>query len=400
MKKLAISAAILAATSTLSLADHHKMSITEKPFGKTEDGTEVTLYTLKNESGMTVSITNYGGIVTSIVVPDRNGKPGDVACGYDSVEDYIAGSPYFGCITGRYANRIAKGKFSLDGKEYTLAVNNGPNHLHGGEKGFDKKVWKATPKSTEKAVSLKLTYTSPDGEEGYPGNLDCTVTYSVPKDQNALRISYKATTDKATPVNLTNHTYFNLAGHGAGTHLKHSVMINADKFTPTDETGIPTGELAAVKDTPFDFTKPHKIGARIEAEHEQIKFGKGYDHNWVINQEKPGEMTLAARVVEPTSGRVLEVRTTEPGIQFYTGNYLDGSNVGKSDKKYEHRYAFCLETQKYPDSPNQKGFPSSILKPGETYKQVCVYKFGVRKKKGEGAKKKEASTGGTPEKKK
>jgi len=379
MKKLATIVATLTATCSIAAADHHAMSIKEKPFGKTEDGTEVTLYTLTNESGMTVSITNYGGIVTSIIVPDKDGKPGDVVCGYDKVEDYIAGSPYFGCITGRYANRIAKGKFTIDGKEYTLATNNGPNHLHGGEKGFDKKVWKATPKTTEKAVSLKLTYTSKDGEEGYPGNLKCTVNYSLGKTNNALRISYNATTDKATPVNLTNHSYFNLAGHGTGTHLDHKIMINADRYTPTDETAIPLGELAPVKGTPFDFTKLHKIGERIEAENEQIKFGKGYDHNWVINQEKPGEMTLAARVIEPTSGRVLEVRTTEPGIQFYTGNFLDGSNVGKGGKKYEHRYAFCLETQHHPDSPNQKNFPSTILKPGDTYKHVCIYKFGVRK---------------------
>ena len=379
MKATSIIPTILAITCHLALADHHEMSLSEKPFGKTADGTEVTLYTLKNETGMTVSITNYGGIVTSIIVPDKDGKPGDVVCGYDKVEDYIAGSPYFGCITGRYANRIANGKFTLDGTEHTLAVNNGPNHLHGGELGFDKVVWKAVAKANEKAATLRLTYTSKDGEEGYPGELKCTVTYALPKATNALRITYSATTDKATPVNLTNHSYFNLAGHGAGTHLDHSIMINADRYTPTDADAIPTGELAPVKDTPFDFTKAHKIGERIDAENEQIKFGKGYDHNWVINQQKPGEMTLAARVTEPTTGRTLEVRTTEPGVQFYAGNFLDGSNLGKGGKAYEHRSAFCLETQHYPDSPNQKAFPSCILKPGEKYSHVCVYKFGVQK---------------------
>ena len=379
MKTFALSAAVLVTTTLLASADHHEMSITDKPFGKTKDGTEVKLYTLKNATGMTVSITNYGGIVTSIIVPDKDGKPGDVACGYDKVEDYIAGSPYFGCITGRYANRIAKGKFSIEGKEYTLATNNGPNHLHGGDVGFDKRVWKASTVKDDNSVQLVLNYTSPDGEEGYPGKLDCKVTYRLPKKENALHIDYLASTDKATPVNLTNHTYFNLAGHGTGTHLDHEIAINADRYTPTDATAIPTGELAPVKGTPFDFTTSHKIGKRIDADHEQIKFGKGYDHNWVINQKKPGELTLAAHVSEPTSGRVLEVHTTEPGIQFYTGNFLDGSNVGKGGKVYKHRYAFCLETQHYPDSPNQKSFPSCILKPGETYKHTCIYKFSTQK---------------------
>ena len=377
MRITTLATSLIAASTLLAQSKEPAMSIIETPFGKTEDGTEVTLYTLGNESGMSVSITNYGGIVTSIIVPDRDGNPGDVVCGYEKVEDYIAGSPYFGCITGRYANRIAKGKFSLDGQEYTLAVNNGPNHLHGGEAGFDKKVWKGVANTNEKGATLRLTYTSNDGEEGYPGNLKCTVTYALPKETNALRITYRATTDKATPINLTNHSYFNLAGHGSGTHLDHSIMINADRYTPTDETSIPTGELAPVRGTPFDFTKPHKIGQRIDADHEQIKFGQGYDHNWVIKQEKPGEMTLAARVTEPTTGRILEVRTTEPGVQFYAGNFLDGSNIGKGGKAYERRSAFCLETQHYPDSPNQKDFPSCILKPGEKYSHVCVYRFGV-----------------------
>jgi aldose 1-epimerase len=379
MKTIAFTTAILAATCFLASAKESTMNITRKPFGKTTDGTEVELFTLTNDSGMSVSITNYGGIVTSIIVPDRDGKPGDVACGYDKVEDYIAGSPYFGAITGRYANRIAGGKFSLDGKEYELATNNAPNHLHGGKIGFDKRVWSPTPKKGGDSVSLELRYKSPDGEEGYPGELSCTVIYSLPKGENALHISYHATTTKATPINLTNHSYFNLAGHGAGEHLDHEIMINADRFTPTDETAIPTGELRAVKGTPLDFTTPHKIGERIGANDEQIKFGKGYDHNWVINQKKPGELTLAARVYEPTSGRVLETFTTEPGVQFYTGNFLDGTNIGKGGKVYKHRYAFCLETQHFPDSPNQKSFPSTILKPGEKYSHTCIYKFSTKK---------------------
>ncbi|MFT4547474.1 MAG: aldose 1-epimerase [Verrucomicrobiales bacterium] len=379
MKTALIFALTLTVTCLQASADHHEMKLTEQPFGKTTDGTEVKLYTLTNETGMSVSITNYGGIVTSIVVPDKNGKPGDVVCGYEKVEDYIAGSPYFGCITGRYANRIAKGKFSLDGEEYTLATNNEPNHLHGGVVGFDKKVWTATTVKDDGSLQLVLNYSSPDGEEGYPGKLDCKVTYRLPNKENSLHIDYEATTDKSTPINLTNHSYFNLAGHGSGTHLEHEIAINADRYTPTDATAIPTGELAPVKGTPFDFTTSHKIGERIEADHEQIKFGKGYDHNWVINQPKPGVLTLAAHVFEPTTGRILEVHTTEPGIQFYTGNFLDGSNIGKGGKVYKHRYAFCLETQHHPDSPNQKNFPSCILKPGDKYTHTCIYKFGIKK---------------------
>ena len=379
MKTPIIATLALTASCLLAQADHHLMSISDKPFGKTSDGTEVQLYTMKNETGMTVSITNYGGIVTSIIVPDRDGKPGDVVCGYDKVEDYIAGSPYFGCITGRYANRIAKGKFTLDGKEYTLATNNDPNHLHGGDVGFDKRVWEATSVKDGDSVQLILNYSSPDGEEGYPGKLDCKVTYRLPKNENALHIEYEASTDKATPINLTNHSYFNLAGHGSGTHLEHEIAINADRYTPTDSTAIPTGELAPVEGTPFDFRTSHKIGERINADHEQIKFGLGYDHNWVINQANPGELTVAAHVYEPNSGRTLETHTTEPGIQFYTGNFLDGSNVGKGGKVYKHRYAFCLETQHHPDSPNQKNFPSCILKPGEKYSHTCIYKFGTKK---------------------
>jgi aldose 1-epimerase len=358
------------------------MTIEKSPFGKTEDGTAVDLYTLTNDKGASVKITNYGGTITSINVPDKDGKMADVVCGFNSVEEYIKGSPYFGCITGRYANRIAKGKFTVDGKEYSLATNNESNHLHGGLKGFDKQVWTAKENKKDDRIGLSLSYVSKDGEEGYPGELKTVVTYTW-DNNNALRIAYSATTDKATVINLTNHSYFNLAGEGSGDVLDHRVKLNCDRYTPTDETAIPLGELAPVKDTPFDFTKPLAIGMRIGDDNQQLKWGKGYDHNFVINQEEPGKMTLAAVVVEPKSARTLEVRTDQPGVQLYTGNFLDGTVTGKSGKKYEHRNAFCLETQIYPDSPNQKGFPKATLAPGETYKHVCVYKFGVRKPKAE-----------------
>lgn len=376
MKPFFALATALAAT-TLPLS---AMTIEKAPFGKTTDGVAVDLYVLTNDKGASVRITNYGGTITSVNVPDKDGKMADVVCGYNSVEEYIAGSPYFGCIAGRYANRIAKGKFTVDGEEYTLAVNNGPNHLHGGLKGFDKQVWEAKEIKKEDRVGLKLTYTSKDGEEGYPGTLETTVTYTW-DNNNALRISYTATTDKTTVINLTNHSYFNLAGEGSGDILKHRVKLNCDRYTPTDETAIPLGELAPVKGTPFDFTKAHTIGERIGDDNQQLKWGKGYDHNFVINQEEPGKMTLAATVVEPKSGRLLEVQTDQPGVQFYTGNFLGGDNVGKGGKSYVHRGAFCLETQIYPDSPNQKGFPKATLAPGETYKHTCTYKFGVRKPK-------------------
>ena len=351
-----------------------KFSVTSKPFGEI-DGKSVELYTLSNESGAKVSITNYGGTVTSIVVPDKDGEMGDVVLGFDSVAEYVEKSPYFGCITGRYANRIANGKFTLDGKDYSVATNNDPNHLHGGLKGFDKKIWKARIGNMGDSPSLVLTYTSPDGEEGYPGTLNNSVTYTWTQD-NALRIRYKSTTDKPTILNLTNHSYFNLAGEGDKTNLQHRVKINAEHYNPIDETSIPTG-IAPVEGTPFDFRKPTQIGKRINEGNEQLKNGKGYDHNFVLKKTDDGKLMTAAVVTEPTSGRILTVKTTEPGIQFYTGNFLDDLK-GKGGKNYAHRSAFCLESQTFPDSPNQKEFPSPVLRPGETYSQVTVYHFGLK----------------------
>jgi aldose 1-epimerase len=348
--------------------------ISSKPFGKVGDK-PVKLYTLKNANGMEVDITNYGGIITKLTAPDSKGKYADVVLGFDSIDKYLAGHPYFGAIIGRYGNRIAMGKFKIDGKEYTLATNNGPNSLHGGLKGFDKVVWAAEPGKGEDP-SLTLTYTSKDGEEGYPGTLKVKVVYTL-TPKNELKIDYHATTDKATPLNLTNHSYFNLAGEGSGDILGHVLTLNADKFTPTDETAIPTGELKSVEGTPFDFRKPHAIGERINDKDEQIKFGKGYDHNFVLNG-KGKDLKLAARVTEPTAGRIMEVLTTEPGVQFYTGNYLEGKEIGKSGKAYKYRHGFCLETQHYPDSPNQPKFPSSILKPGVEYNSATIYRFSAK----------------------
>lgn len=334
------------------------------------DGKAVKLYTLKNKSGASVTISNYGGTVTSIIVPDKKGDLADVVLGFDTLAEYREKSPYFGCITGRYANRIAKGKFTLDGTEYTLATNNDPNHLHGGEKGFDKKVWSATVKNGE----LVLNDTSPDGEEGYPGTLKTTVTYRW-TDKNALEIDYKATTDKPTVINLTNHTYFNLAGEGTDTILDHQLQINATRYNPIGPTSIPTG-IAPVKGTPFDFTSPTAIGARIEVENTQLKNGIGYDHNFVLKGEDDGKLMKAATLTEPKSGRTLTVSTTEPGIQFYCGNFLDNL-PGKGGKIYKHRSGLCLEAQTFPDSPNQKEFPSPVLRPGETYLQTTIYQLGV-----------------------
>ncbi len=351
-----------------------KASIEEQQLAKTDDGV-ISAYTLVNANGMKVKILTYGGIVSEIWVPDKEGKLADVVLGHSSVRGYMAGHPYFGAITGRVANRIAKGKFTLDGKEFTLATNNGPNALHGGKKGFDKVIWKAERDlSADKGLVLRLTYTSPDGEEGYPGTLKTVVTYTVPLTKNELRIDYSATTDKATPVNLTNHSYFNLAGHDKGDILGHEIQIFADKFTPTDDTLIPTGKIEPVKGTPFDLTQPTPIGKKIG----EIKGEPGgYDPNYVLRDGK-GER-LAARVVEPSSGRKLEVYTTEPGLQFYTGNFLDGKDIGKNSAVYKKHAGFCLETQHFPDSVNQKDFPSVILKPGDTYSQKTSYVFGVKK---------------------
>ena len=342
------------------------------------DFDRIRLYELSNESGTEVKITNYGATVTSILVSDRNGKFADVALGYDCVEDYMnaVDKPYFGSIVGRYGNRISKGQFSLDGKTYSLATNNGPNHLHGGIIGFDKVVWDAIPISGQGFKGVELTYRAKDREEGYPGNLDIKVTYKL-TDENELVIEYDATTDKATPVNLTNHTYFNLAGEGNETILNHELMINADHYTPVDETLIPTGKIELVKGTPFDFTRPKAIGRDINQDNEQLIFGGGYDHNFVLNKKSNG-MALAATVYEPTSGRFMEVLTQEPGIQFYCGNFLDGCLTGKSGKPYIYRGGFCLETQHYPDSPNQPDFPSTILRPGQVYQTTTIYRFSTK----------------------
>jgi len=344
------------------------------------DFDSIKLYTLTNASGMTVKVTNYGAIITSIIVPDRNGKMADVALGYNCVEDYMnaVDKPYFGAVVGRYGNRIAKGQFTLDGETYTLAVNNGDNHLHGGIIGFDKVVWDAKPIAGKGWSGLALTYLAKDKEEGYPGNLEVRVIYKL-TDQNELRIEYHATTDKATPVNLTQHTYYNLKGEGNGTILDHELMIDAKKYTPVDEGLIPTGELVPVRGTPFDFTSPKPIGRDIGQDDQQLKFGLGYDHNFVLDKGgHDGAMTLAARVYEPTSGRVLEVRTTQPGVQFYCGNFLDGRLKGKSGKTYVHRGGLCLETQHFPDSPNQPNFPSTILRPGDEYNTTTTLRFSTK----------------------
>ncbi|HWP46191.1 MAG TPA: aldose epimerase family protein [Candidatus Limnocylindrales bacterium] len=367
---------IVLSVVSFSLSTEAKMGIEKQPFGKTPDGTPVDLYTLTNDNGMVVKITNYGGTVTSLIVPDRNGKMGDVVLGYDNLDGYLKNNPYFGCIIGRYANRIAKGRFVLNGVEYKLAQNNGENHLHGGIKGFDKVVWNAKEVKAGNGVGVELSYLSKDGEEGYPGNLSVTVTY-VLTNNNELKINYLATTDKDTVVNLTHHSYFNLAGAGEGDILGHELMINADKFTPVDKTLIPTGELRSVKGTPMDFTQSTAIGARINQEDEQLIFGKGYDHNWVLNIVE-GALTRVARVYEPKTGRVMEVFTTEPGMQFYTGNFLDGTITGKGGKVYYQRYGFCLETQHFPDSPNKPQFPSTVLKPGQTYRTTTVYQFSTK----------------------
>jgi aldose 1-epimerase len=346
-------------------------------FGKMKDGQPVGLYTLTNTGGMEVAITNYGGIVVSIKAPDRSGKFADVVLGFDTFDAYLNNTPFFGALVGRYGNRIAKARFTLDGHEYHLAANDNGNTLHGGLKGFDKRLWNAKDVSTKEVPALELTYLSKDGEEGFPGNLSVTVTYSL-TPKNELKIDYAATTDKDTVLNLTNHSYFNLAGQGEGDILSHLMMINGDRFTPVDATLIPTGELKSVAGTPLDFRKPTAIGARIDADDQQIKFGRGYDHNFVLNR-KGGELILAARVTEPSSGRVLEVLTTQPGLQFYTGNFLDGTIHGKVGKVYPRRSAFCMETQRFPDSPNQPRFPTTVLKPGKHFQSTTVFRFSTVK---------------------
>ena len=352
-------------------------SITSKPFGMTTDGKEVMLYTLKNTKGATATVSNYGGTVVSLTMPDRNGQFGDVVLGFKKLADYEKKSPYFGCLVGRYGNRIAKGTFTLDGKAYHLAINNPPNSLHGGLRGFDKVIWGATPMETKEGPALKLTYTSRDGEEGYPGTLSVTATYTL-TDRNELRVVFTATTDQKTVVNLTHHSYFNLAGEGNGDILGHVVTLKANRFTPVDKNLIPNGKLESVKGTPFDFRKPTAIGERISQPDQQLQFGGGYDHNWIADK-LPGHLGVVAKVEEPKSGRVMEVLSTEPGVQFYTGNFLDGTLVGKSGKPYAFRNGFCLEPQHYPDSPNHPEFPSVVLKPGQTYKNTIIYRFSTDK---------------------
>ena len=351
--------------------------MTKAVFGTTPEGEPVDLYTLINPSGMEVRAITLGGTITSIRVPDREGTFDDVALGFDDLEAYLKNPPFFGSIIGRYANRIARGRFVLDGKTYNLAINNPPNHLHGGNRGFNKVVWKAESFKKDETVGIIFMHTSSDGDEEYPGNLSLRVTYTL-TPLNALEVEYEASTDKATPVNLTQHTYFNLAGEGSRDILGHELTIHAGRYTPVDSTLIPTGELSSVEGTPFDFRMPTTIGARIEANDQQIRFGNGYDHNYVLDRA-PGESGLfpAAHVVEPTTGRMLDVSTTEPGMQLYTGNFLDGTLKGKGGHTYARRTGFCLETQHFPDSPNKPQFPDTILRPGETYRSKTVFTFSV-----------------------
>ena len=332
------------------------------------------IFKLKNRNGATAKISNYGGIVMSLEMPDKDGVLDDVVWGYDTVEEY-SDSPYFGCLVGRFGNRIAKGKFKLNGREYDLAINNDANHLHGGIKGFDKVEWDALEKQTADGPSLHLSYLSKDGEEGYPGNLSVDAVYTL-TNNNELKLEYSAVTDKTTVINLTHHSYFNLAGHKGEDILDHYVQIYSEGFTPINESLIPNGEIKNVEGTPFDFRQFYKIGDRINDDSEQLKFGLGYDHNWVINPSSK-DLNYCAKVLEEKSGRLMEVFSDAPGMQFYTGNFLDGSNIGKTGKKYEYRSAFCMEPQHFPDSPNQSEFPSTVLNPGEVYKHTIVYKFST-----------------------
>jgi len=369
----ATSAATPAPVDTLSLSVHRTA------YGKTPDGTVVDAYTMRNRNHVIVQVITWGATITNIGTPDKTGHFDDIVLGFDSLPGYLQNTPYFGVVVGRYGNRIARGKFTLDGKSYKLAINNAPNSLHGGVKGFDKVVWTAEPVQTDTAVGVTLTHVSPDGEEGYPGTLTAKVTYTL-NDRNELAIDYQATADKATPVNLTNHTYWNLRGEGNGDILAHMLTIDADSMTPVDSTLIPTGHITPVAGTPFDFRTPTAIGARIDQDDPQIKNGRGYDHNMVFNRTgAPGTLVHAIRLADPTSGRTVDVSTTEPGVQFYSGNFLDGTVVGKNGHKYPHRSGIALETQHYPDSPNQPQFPTTILKPGATYKSRTMFTFGVVK---------------------
>lgn len=348
-------------------------------FGKTKEGEEIHRYALSNNQGMEASVITYGAALVSLRTPDRDGKLADVVLGYDTLEGYEQDKSYFGATIGRYGNRIARGQFTLDGVVFHLPTNDGPNCLHGGTRGFNQRVWTAADRSRADAQVLELMYTSPDGEEGFPGTLQVKITYTLSLDSNDLQIDYSATTDKDTVVNLTNHSYFNLSGVMNREILEHQLLLRASKFTPIDARLIPTGVLQPVQDSPFDFRKPTAIGSRINQDNEQLKFGRGYDHNWVLDRTSSNSLQLAAEVFEPGSGRVLQVLTTEPGIQFYSGNFLDGTVRGKSGQLYAHRTGFCLETQHFPDSPNQPNFPSTVLKPDQTYRSTTVFRFSTRK---------------------
>jgi aldose 1-epimerase len=365
-------AATMASATLLLLGAAQAGSVASEPFGSTADGKAVQLYTLANDKGTSVKFLSYGGIITQIQVPDRSGRIGNVVLGFKTLAEYESKSPYFGAIVGRYANRIAGGKFSLDGTNYTLALNNGANALHGGKKGFDKVVWTVKPLE---GASAELTYTSPDGEEGYPGNLKVRVVYNW-TNENELKVEYEATTDKPTIINLTSHSYFNLSGDGAGSIENHILSVNADKFTPVDAGGIPTGEVKSVAGTPFDFRVAKPIGARIGSNDPQMVNGRGYDHNFLVNQTG-GAVTLDATLYDPASGRVMDISSDQPGLQFYTGNFLDGTTYGAAGKQYRQGDGLCLETQHMPDSPNHTNFPSTRLDPGKTYKTVTIHKFST-----------------------
>jgi aldose 1-epimerase len=367
---------LLAMASAALAVEGHAHPIGQAEFGRVGE-TSVQIYTLTNVHGIEARIMTYGAALVSLKTPDRAGKLQNIILGFDSVQPYVAGVPYFGATVGRYANRIAGGQFVLDGKTYQLPQNNGPNSLHGGNRGFDKRVWTAQPMETPTGPSLRLTYVSAAGEEGYPGELTAHVTYRL-DDDDTLIIEYEARTTAATPVNLANHAYFNLTGDAERTILDHVLQINADRFTPVNATLIPTGEMRSVADTPFDFRAPHSIGSRINVKDEQLRLGGGYDHNWVLNSSSTGGLKLAAVLTDPTSGRSLEIRTTQPGLQFYSGNFLDGKPAG-AGSVFKYRTGLCLETQHFPDSPNQPAFPSTILRPGQVYSQKTVLRFGTVK---------------------
>lgn len=379
MQTTSLTAIVCSAALALTASTAMSKEPVVASFGKLKDGREAKLITLENKSGASVQITNFGGIIVSFNVPDKAGKLDNIVLGKDTLAEYEAGHPFFGAIAGRYANRIAKGKFTLEGKEYTLAVNNGPNSLHGGKEGFDKKLWEVNAHGVKHGAGyVDFVYTSPHGEEGYPGTLKCHVSYSF-TDANELRIEYTATTDKPTVINLTNHSYFNLGGHGNGTILDHVAQIFADQYTDTDVDLIPTGEIKSVEGTPLDFRKPTRIGERIDkTDFLPLKYGAGYDHNFIIHR-KPGELSPAAIVTDPKSGRTLECITSEPAVQLYTANHMDKPEKGRDGRTYVTRGAFCLETQHYPDSPNHPAFPTTVLKPGETYHHTTIYKAGVAK---------------------